>query len=331
MINKVAKLLLILMLGLNLSSCTDGLSSNNLTLKGTAATGAAISGSVEVTGSDGKTATTEIEADGTFNIKVTRLSAPYILRTIPDDGSDIHYSYASGPGIRANITPTTTIAMFLANGNTRPDVLYDNWVSTFVNITSSGVKDATALVNGNLELALTDNGLDYLTYDFFSEPFEVGAPGYDALLDMLTVNVLQWEFDIVVAGRGPLFFNFSLDISGFDIGGSGNNSNGTDGSDTFTLTVNGSVTTAGIQTQIPETTLDNIPGDAVPDADSIDGIEQSFENVFAEDGEVSNLTASLVTSSPTETVFSVTGTVTTTVQSVTVISEYDLTYAYTIN
>ena len=49
-------------------------------LSGTAAAGAAIIGQVTVKGSAGNTTSTLIEANGNYNVDVSGLTAPYILR-----------------------------------------------------------------------------------------------------------------------------------------------------------------------------------------------------------------------------------------------------------
>ena len=85
---------------------------------------------------------------------------------------------------------------------------------------------------------------------------------------------------------------------------------------------------------IPATTINNYPAAAVPTAASAGQAEQAFNSSFGAIGSVSNFNYSIVSSSATQVVATITGTVTTPAQEVNGFqipaqsTSYDLTYTY---
>ena len=83
------------------------------TLSGTAAAGAALIGTVTVKGALGNTKSALIEADGTYDVDVTGLTAPYRLRaqgTVGGRTYKLHsYAVAADVGGNVNITPFTDL------------------------------------------------------------------------------------------------------------------------------------------------------------------------------------------------------------------------------
>lgn len=218
-----------LFLALSLTACGGGSSKSDSDtteqyLTGTAAKGAPIAGTVTTIDAGGVTATTTIAADGSFQVQVTGLTGPFMLKAEPSNGSDpVLYSFAAGLGDVANITPLTSLALFMANGNADPASLFDTWASAASNLTTS-IQAQQAIVNANLEAAglLSGNGLSN-TFNFFTQVFSTNGQGLDAVLDSLTVD-LSSGISVNVSGNGGFSFNESISTTGFTIGGGSSNS-----------------------------------------------------------------------------------------------------------
>ena len=260
LLNQITKGLGAIVLGLTLVACgSDGGSIN--TLKGTAATGAAIVGTVEVVGAGGNVATATIEADGSFKVKVNGMDAPFMLRTIASNGSASEYSYAEQANVTVNITPLTSMAMLVAAGNVDPSIMYNNWASSFGNVTADSLENAQATVNANLQMQYAANGLDPLVYDFFGTEFSANGIGFDALLDSITVSLGN---GVITINGGA--FNAVIDISGFNIGGVSNTDNTggttTEPFGTYTVTYKFVIDGMLVGGVIPAAT--NYPAEAVP-------------------------------------------------------------------
>ena len=163
----------------------DGVSSSgSLTISGIAAAGAPIVGIVNVKGADGGTASSPIDADGTYSIDVSSLTAPYILYAegTVDNRTVSLYSYADGPG-QINITPITDFILRYAVGSS-PDSIYNNWNGTQVN--SSDVNNAEDIVKQQIQPVLNSVGLSNV--DLLSDPFTVGEEGMDTVLEALDIS-----------------------------------------------------------------------------------------------------------------------------------------------
>lgn len=207
-----------ILLGLALVSCgdTDGAPED---LVGTAATGAATSGTVYAIDATGVEISTAINADGYFRFDARGMTAPFILKSVADNGTDPDlYSYAEGTDVTANITPMSNLALFIVNGNADPAPLYDSWTSTFGNITVAALTDVQAMINANLSMQYTAFGFDPLVFDFIGVGFSANSTGFDGLLDAMTVDPVAGS--ILFAGfTTPLTLNPAIDITGYDIGG----------------------------------------------------------------------------------------------------------------
>ncbi|WP_046004641.1 hypothetical protein [Pseudoalteromonas rubra] len=123
----------------------------------------------------------------------------------------------------------------------------------------------------------------------------------------------------------------SLDLGSLDLDfvpgglspGSGGDNSGNDGEGN-TLTITGSSTVAGVTTEIPPITINNVPA---PDPNDLETIKKQIEDSFVQQQlTVNDLAFELVSSSDTKIVVSVRYSVTT--QGVTVSS--DLTYTWTL-
>ena len=79
-----------ILLGLALISCTDT-DGPPEDLVGTAATGVAVSGWIYAMDATGTEISKEINADGFFRIDVRGMTAPFIMKSVAGDGSELFY------------------------------------------------------------------------------------------------------------------------------------------------------------------------------------------------------------------------------------------------
>ncbi|MCO7189079.1 MULTISPECIES: hypothetical protein [unclassified Pseudoalteromonas] len=131
-------------------------------------------------------------------------------------------------------------------------------------------------------------------------------------------------------GLGDIFAGLDLGSLELDFvpgglsSGSGGDSGGDNTGEGNTLTITGTSTVAGVTTEIPKITINNVPA---PDPNDLETIKKQIEDSFVQQNlTVNDLVFELVSSSATEIVVSVRYSVTT--QGVTVSS--DLTYTWTL-
>lgn len=228
---------LIVMISL-ITACGGGGSSSNgggtlQAVSGTAATGIAIDGNVNVYGSNGGSMLdVPVGASGDYSADVTGLTAPFFICAVPDDSNlASQYSYADGPGI-ANITPMTTLALYYANGDQDPASLISTWPVNQANVTAN-LPDAQAAVNANFvgvfDVINAALNIDFSTYDIFSTGFNIGDI-FDQILDLLDVDLGDGT-PVITIDEAPFTFDSDIDISGINIGGA-----------TGTLTITGADT-----------------------------------------------------------------------------------------
>lgn len=185
---------------------------------GVAASGAPIVGMVYVVDAAGDELSKVINIDGSYKLDVRKMTAPFMLKAVADNGTvpDL-YSFAEQANVTANLTPMTSLALFIANGNADPAVLYNSWASSFVNINATGFKEAQAIVNANLNTPLTAFALDPFTYDFVGTRFTANGTGIDGLLDAMTVDTSA-GIDVSITGLDPLVFDTAIATTDYDIG-----------------------------------------------------------------------------------------------------------------
>ncbi|NOX08140.1 MAG: hypothetical protein GXP22_01390 [Gammaproteobacteria bacterium] len=184
-------------------------------LSGTAATGAPIAGYVYITDINGIEINVPIQADGSYSIDVSGMTAPFILRAIPNDSNlPVQYSYATASGT-VNITPLTSLALFLANNQEDLDTLRTNWANRSGTITAWGLTIAQAKINANFYNYFTRIGLDPSSYNFFSAAFNADGSGFDELLDTLQVNINMYagSFNIRENNNAFVLFYDNVDLS----------------------------------------------------------------------------------------------------------------------
>ncbi len=224
--------LLFLTCAITLAACGGGGSSgggssdNALSLSGTAAVGAPFSGTISLIDSTGENMDNiAIQANGTFTVSVVAANFPLMIKAVPDGSGEPLYSYITasdvnpgGDTANINVTPLTSLALYLATGGTDLATTFDSWASNSGSVTESSLTDAKAVINANLSSQYLANGIDPTTYDIFSESFAADSSGIDAVLDLVQVD-LSSGVDITVTGSGSFSFDEGIDTSGINIGG----------------------------------------------------------------------------------------------------------------
>lgn len=158
-------------------------------VEGTAAAGHPIVGYVYVRDRQGAEINVPIE-NGRYQADVSGMQPPFLIRAVPNDTSQpTQYSYAAAPGEHANVTPLTTLALFIAAGHESLKTLADTWANRYGVITADGLAAAKSTVAGNLATAMSLSGADPATFDLFATPFSPDGQGFDALLDRLSVSI----------------------------------------------------------------------------------------------------------------------------------------------
>ncbi|PCJ86224.1 MAG: hypothetical protein COA54_08815 [Thiotrichaceae bacterium] len=193
-----------------ISGCSDNepttIEVDSSTLSGTAARGAPIEGTVTVKGAAGNELDIVTGTNGSFTINVLGLTAPFMLKVMPSDGTETFYSFATASGQTVNITQATNLVLFLAGNEADLAAIYNNWDGTA--FSAAEVTTAEALVRANLETQMTAAGLDVSAFNIFSTAFSADSTGFDAVLDNLAITVDgvngTFTFD---AGNGTPFDN----------------------------------------------------------------------------------------------------------------------------
>lgn len=170
---------------------------SDTTISGTAATGAAMSGTVTAVGANGAQANTTIGAGGVYTLVVDGLTFPLLIKA--DDGAGTTlYSWADEADDTANITPLTTLALVMTDLSDNLDDVFANW-STSHSLTVADLQAAQAKVNANLQSQFTAAGVDYTDYDFLTSEFDADGSGIDGLLDDL-----EFDFDFLGTDFGAV-------------------------------------------------------------------------------------------------------------------------------
>lgn len=311
----------------NTDSTSDSTTeTSSSTLSGTAATGAAIDGFVYVVDALGTQVNVAIEDDGSFSVTVDGMTAPFLLFADPSNGEDDQYSYAEEADVTVNITPMTTLAMFLANNEQSLADLASGWSSSASSFSVDNLEEIQAAVNANFYSLFSGQGLDGSTYDFFSDAFSADGSGFDALLDSLEIDIDQDGSTFSISVNGSNFsYNSEIDTSNIEIGGGTVTVDGGDGN--WDLVISGNVTQnfagSNMTTAIPETTITGVEG-----TPEVSDVESAFNNAYTDANDV-NVTLLVDTASQKK--FQVDATVTATSGGVTVNMQYELIYDYTLN
>lgn len=203
----------------------DTPTSTTTSISGTAATGAALTGTVMAVGANGVTATVALASNGSFTLTSTALTFPALVRA--DNGSGtVLYSWASAANTTTNITPLTTLALVLTDLSDDLDAVFANWSGSANQVDLADMLTAQALVNANLQTYFASAALDFTNYDFRTETFAADGSGIDAVLDDLD---FEFDFDaatfadvvsILLDGTSTdVAFDTDVDVSDIAIGG----------------------------------------------------------------------------------------------------------------
>tara|TARA_R110001583_G_scaffold42509_21_gene135202 strand:+ start:1492 stop:5700 length:4209 start_codon:yes stop_codon:yes gene_type:complete len=194
---EISKLMLAMMAAssLTLTACGGSSSSSNnqqdtdtgsdsIYLSGTAATGLAIDGTLFVYDAEGRSTNVVIDDDGTFNVNVDGMTPPFMLEAHPDNSSlAIQYSFAEAADITVNVTPLTTLALFLANDQQSLEALRAAWDDEAESFDAAALADAEEVILANFAEQFEEQGIDPNTYDLFNAAFSADQTGFDAVLD----------------------------------------------------------------------------------------------------------------------------------------------------
>ena len=292
-----------ILLSLVLLACsdTDGPPED---LYGTAAAGAVIQGTVSVVDSVGDELSRPINADGSFRFDVRGMTAPFMLKAVADNEVDPDlFSYSAEVNVAVNITPLTNLAMYIASASTSSadlGILYDSWVSTFGNIVAADVVNAQATVNANLATQYTAFSLDPLTYDFFKIWFAANGTSIDALLDVMTVDLLASTIDIV--GVDTIAFDYDIPITGYDIGG-----DSVAVIDAYSLSVEFTVDTTTFSSLLLSI---NLPASSVPIEGNTQIVQDTFSSFYGSVGDIVINSVTVTIGEELETIAEVDATIT---------------------
>ncbi len=207
-------------------------------ISGTAATGAAMTGTVVLVDANGVTRTVNIGALGAFQIPTTGLAAPFILRATGSgaDAGTVLFSFADGLTGIFNITPLTHMALeLLRQGDDTPaadlPTLFSAWGDRVNPANLADIQAAILLaqrrINATLRTAFEVNGLAPATFDFLRTRFSPDGSGIDGVLDSITGLVIaggQINFNV---NGAPITFTIGIDIADIVIGGGTGGGGGT--------------------------------------------------------------------------------------------------------
>ena len=171
------------------SDSTDDDTGNTQSLSGTAAAGAAIVGTVTVKGAQGNTVSTLIEADGSYDVDVSGLTAPYRLRaegTVGGRSYRLHsYAEAADVGGTVNVTPFTDLIV----ANAAQQIASAYFDSDSSQALDPAVVDAQeAALQARLQDVLDVLGVG-TAIDLLNSSFSADHSGLDAALDLIRIEV----------------------------------------------------------------------------------------------------------------------------------------------
>lgn len=190
---KAIKLFLVIFFGLVMAACgggggttTSATGGSTSALTGTAAKGAAIAAAtVTIKGANGLIKTGTTASDGSYNIDVSGLTAPYLIKV--QSGATVLYSIGEQTGT-ANVHPLTDLII-----RTWYDVQNVPIDTAFANPVASPPPSANELgviasvIKKLVQKWIVAAGLNTVTFNMFTTPFTANSSGFDGLLDTLTV------------------------------------------------------------------------------------------------------------------------------------------------
>lgn len=173
----------------NVSTATRTVTVVSVTISGTAAGGAAIVGTVVVKGANGNVKSAVIKTDGSYDVDVSGLVAPYKLRaegTVGGRYYTLHsYATAASLGGTVNITPFTDL--IIANAAQQLAKNYFD-ANTFTALNSAALTEQEDALQAKLQSVFDALGLD-AAINLLSSSFRADHSGLDAALDLIRISV----------------------------------------------------------------------------------------------------------------------------------------------
>lgn len=181
-----------------LSACGGGGSSTNgspaqvqsvTAIRGTAAAGLPIIGTVTIKDSKGVEITTPIQSDGSYAADLVGMSAPFLLRASGKvNGTTVVYvstALASDLGKTINITPFTDLIVANIAGKAA-SAYFDQ--PEFSKLDAISIKEATDTLAARIRPVLAEMGIDS-GFDLLRTAFTADHTKFDAVMDVLKVSV----------------------------------------------------------------------------------------------------------------------------------------------
>ncbi|MCX4146902.1 MULTISPECIES: cell wall anchor protein [Paraburkholderia] len=163
-------------------------------MSGTVAIGNPLTGApVTVLDATGKTASATSGTNGTYNVSISGLTAPFVITaTDPSGASGTLYSVvattstSNSAPVTANVTPLTTAVAALLTASGNPLTLTQT--SGLSAVTTSAVKAAVTTLDTALAPILAANGLSATSFDPLGGTFTPNQTGADAVIDSVAVT-----------------------------------------------------------------------------------------------------------------------------------------------
>ncbi len=247
------------------SSSSSSNSTQNQTLNGTAATGLAMSGGqVTVVNAAGKTASSTVNANGTYTVTVEK-GAPYLLK-VTGTGSQsgtTEFSFATdASAANTNITPLTSVALFNAAGQKNLEDVYKQWASSKP-VTETQVIESAKKVVANLRTQLAAQGMTETqinALNIFNQKF-TPATATTPTTDKLDLFLDQFNFNVTCGamactgsyqyGTNTLSWNANISTSGITVNWGGTGTGGTGGTGNYNLKVTTTVMGQNVVVTVP--------------------------------------------------------------------------------
>ncbi len=200
-----------------------------VTLSGTAATGKAVVGVVYVRGANGNMVSAKTDSTGAYVAAVENLKAPFLLRVIPNDGSEALYSYGTKPDQTVNVTSLTNLAVFMASGNKDLSAIFSSWKGK--SVLASSVADSQKIINANLQSRFSAAGLNANDYNFITTTFSANGAGIDDVLDnvIVAVDSVGGKFSVAILPQPGFKFDVKISVAGINVGFAGGGGDGSAG------------------------------------------------------------------------------------------------------
>ena len=288
----------------------DNSSANKIS--GTAATGTPIEGTVSLVDANGVSVIVTILDDGSFEIDIEGMEAPFMLQAL-DTASNAFFSYADGAGT-VNITPLTSLAVFMSAENTDLSILFSDWENQLSVIDAAELEANAQIIYANLASQMADNDVDPQNFDIFSEAFNADGTGIDGVLD--AIEVIFGETGITITeGTDGVAFDIDIDLSGIDFENGVLDAGDVDGVEAGDWTL--VVTVSGVNV-----TINNVQA-----PDDLNDVSDAFDELNPADSGISNVEVLTVENTPTRKVFTINYTIS--AQGIDV--PVSATYTYTLN